>query len=302
MRVLLAGGTGFVGRPLTEALLARGDRVTVVTRDPTGARRRGLPGVEYRGWLPDLALHDAVVNLSGEGVLEHRWTPAVRQTLVDSRLETTAQLVRALADAPASGPRVLVNASAVGYYGDRGMERLPETAARGRGFLAALCEHWEHAARQASVRSVQLRIGVVLGRGGGALASMLPVFRRGLGGPFGAGGQQMPWVHVADVCGLVLRALDDARACGPINVTAPGVVSSRAFAATLGAALRRPALFPVPKPVLRAMLGEGASVLLASQRCVPEAADRLGYTFRFPELRPALDDLLGARASGKIAR
>jgi len=293
MHVIVPGGSGFVGRHLVRALLDRGDLVTVVTRDPPRARRLGDRRANYRGWLPPFAGIDAVVNLVGEPVLGRRWTPTYKQTLRDSRLQATRRVVRALEAAPeALRPRVLVNASAVGFYGDRGNEPLPERAEPGRGFLAELCVDWEAAARQTSARSVQLRLGIVLGRGGGALASMLPIFRKGLGGPLGLGRQFMPWVHVDDVVGLVLAALDTERYAGPVNATSPGVVTNAEFTRALGRTLRRPALLPAPSPALRLLLGEGADVLLASQRCVPEAAQQHGYGFRQPEIAAALAELL----------
>lgn len=293
MHVIVPGGSGFIGRHLVRALLDRGDLVTVVGRDPARARQTGDRRASFRGWLPSFDGIDAVVNLVGEPVLGKRWTPAVRQTLRESRLQGTRRVVRAIENAPvARRPRVLVSASAVGYYGDRGNELLPERAERGRGFLAELCADWEAAARETTVRCTQLRIGIVLGHGGGALASMLPLFRRGLGGPLGLGRQFMPWVHVDDVVSMILAALDDERWSGPVNATAPGVVTNAAFTRELGRAVRRPAFLVAPRPALRAALGGGADVLLASQRCVPEAAEQLGFGFRHPQIEGALADLL----------
>ena len=292
MNVLVAGGTGFVGRRLSEALVARGDVVTVVSRDPARAQARGVPGASYRGWLPPLDGYDALVNLCGEPIFGRRWNDAVRRELLDSRVQSTRRLVEALRASHAP-PRVLVNASAIGFYGSRGDELLTEESSPGGDFMARVCQAWEAEALKCPVRTVVLRIGVVLGEGGGALQTMLPFFRLGLGGPIGLGGQWFSWVHVADVVGLVLAALDDELLRGPINATAPGAVTNRAFSFALGRVLRRPAFLPVPPLALRLKFGPVASVLSSSQRCEPRAALRLGYAFRFPELERALRDALG---------
>jgi len=293
VNVLVAGGTGFVGRRLTAALLKRGDVVTVITRDPAGARTRGVPGADYRGWLPELDGYDAVVNLAGEPIFARRWNAAVKQELHDSRILGTRRIVEALRAAQ-RGPAVLVNASAVGFYGDRGEEPLPESAGPGGDFMATLCSAWEAEAARSPVRTVVLRIGIVLGEGGGALASMLPIFRLGLGGPIGLGRQWFSWVHVDDLVSLILFAIDEPSARGPINATSPGVVRNAAFTRALGRALHRPTLFPVPPLALRVKFGPVAEVLTGSQRCLPEASARLGFGFRQAEIGPALLDVLGA--------
>jgi uncharacterized protein (TIGR01777 family) len=291
LNVLVAGGTGLVGRRLCEALVARGDVVTVVTRDPARAQARGVPGASYRGWLPALDGYDGVVNLCGEPIFGRRWNAAVRQELRDSRVLTTRRLVAALREAR-DPPHVLVNASAIGFYGSRGDELLTEDSAPGTDFMAQMCQAWEAEAHACPVRTVVLRIGIVLGEGGGALAAMLPFFRLGLGGPIGLGGQWFSWVHVDDVAGLILDALDDEQRRGAINATSPGCVTNRAFSFALGRVLRRPAFFPVPPLALRLKFGPVASVLSSSQRCAPRAALRLGYEYRFPELDGALRDVL----------
>jgi len=297
LNVLVAGGSGFVGRRLAQALVARGDVVTVVTRDPARARATGVPGASYRGWLPALDAYDAVVNLAGEPIFGRRWNAAVKQDVLDSRVQSTRRIVAALRDAR-DPPHVLVNASAIGFYGSRGDELLSEESAPGSDFMARVCQAWEAEARRAEeppapVRTVVLRIGVVLGEGGGALASMLPFFRLGLGGPIGLGGQWFSWIHVDDLVGLVLEALDDEQARGVLNAVSPGAVTNRAFSFALGRVLRRPAFFPVPPLALRLKFGEVAQVLTGSQRVAPRAAQALGYAFRFPEVEGALQDALG---------
>jgi uncharacterized protein (TIGR01777 family) len=290
--VLVTGGTGFVGARVAEALAERGDSVRVVTRSPAAGPSPSQGDIEYVDWNLDLGSYDGIVHLAGEPILGARWNPVQRAVIRSSRVDSTRKLVAALAEAPAcDAPRTLVCASAIGYYGDRGDELCPETAAPGDDFLAEVCVAWEAEAaraRQHGARVVSLRIGVVLGPRGGALAKMLPPFRLGLGGPLGSGRQNMSWVHREDLVGLVLHALDHPELQGPVNATAPGVVTNAEFARALGRALHRPAVLPAPAFGLRLLLGEASLVLLASQRCVPERALASGYDFRHPELDGAL--------------
>jgi len=291
MNVLVAGGTGFVGTRLCQALVARGDVVTVVSRDPAGARVNGLPGVSYRGWLPHLDGYHAVVNLAGEPIFGKRWNAARRREIRESRLQATRTIVDAIA-AAREPPRVLVNGSAIGYYGDRGEEELPETARPGDDFMAQLCRDWEAEALRCPVRTVLLRTAVVLGEHGGALEQMLPPFRLGIGGPIGLGRQWFSWIHIDDLVGLVLWALDDAQVAGAVNGSAPGVVRNRAFSHALGRVLHRPSFLPVPTFALRLRFGAVAEVLTASQRCVPAVAQRFRHAFRFPAVEGALAAVL----------
>ncbi len=296
MNVLVTGGTGFVGHELVKRLCARDDQVTILTRTPQAARP-ARAGVTYAGWPVDVARFDAVVNLAGAGVADRRWSAAYKAEIRSSRIDTTRQLVEALARST-TRPRVLVSASAIGWYGDRGEEELTEESPPGTDFLAQLCVDWEAEARRAEalgVRVAIVRIGVVLGRAGGALKQLLPIFRLGLGGPLGSGKAWFPWVHLDDVCSLIVHALDDARARGALNAVSPGIVRNKAFSATLGRVLRRPAILPAPPIALRIVLGEIGSVLTASQRVVPGRPLDLGFPFRFPVLEPALRDLLAAR-------
>ncbi len=292
MIILVAGGSGFIGRKLVDALVARGDQVTVVTRDPTGATARGRKHVSYRGWLPDLDAYDAVINLSGANLFGRRWNEAYKAELRNSRIDTTRWIVRAITKA-ADPPKVLINGSAVGYYGDRGTEELPETATAGSDMLAVLCKDWEAEAAACPVRTVMLRTGVVLHPAGGALEQMLPPFKLGAGGPIGSGKPFFPWIHIDDEIGLILWALDNQDVRGPLNAVAPGAVTNKVFTKALGQALRRPTLFPIPPFALRLKMGEVASVLTASIRVVPRVATEHGYVFRYPEIGPALADLLG---------
>ncbi len=243
-----------------------------------------------------------MLNLAGEPVLGSRWTPRHLRALVESRVDATRELVRAM-QAAARPAGVLVSASAVGFYGDRGDELLDEESAPGEDFLARLCRDWEAAALAAAsggTRVVALRIGLVLGRGGGALARMLPLFRAGLGGPLGSGRQQQSWIHLRDLVAIILLALEDERLGGPLNATAPSPVSGRELAAALGRALRRPVWLRVPAPALRLALGEGASVLCASQRALPRRLLAHGFRFAFPELAPALAELLDGAGHSRL--
>jgi len=236
---------------------------------------------------------DGVVNLAGEPLVGKRWTAKRRAVLRSSRVDVTTALVAAM-KAASPRPRVLVSGSAVGVYGDRGDEVLTETSPSRDDFLGRLCTDWEAAAEAASsfgVRVAVIRTGVALGRGG-ALAQMLPPFTFGLGGPIGAGTQFFPWIHVRDLAALFAAALEDERYRGPINGVAPAEATSRVFATALGRALHRPAILPTPALALRALFGEAASVLLASQRVEPRAARRLGFAWEFPALDAALRDII----------
>lgn len=303
MRALISGATGFIGRRLVAAV----EQPVVVSRDAAGARR-DLPGVEAFAWdmmagppLPQaLAGVEAVFHLAGEPVAEGRWNDAKKRRIHDSRTVGTANLVRAI-EAASPRPKVLVCASAVGYYGSRGDEILDETTSPGDDFLAHVCRDWEAAAgqaRQLGVRVVNVRIGIVLGPGGGALGKMLLPFKLGLGGRLASGEQWMSWVHVDDVVGLMLHAAQHDDVAGPINAVSPAPVTNREFTRTLAGVLHRPAFFPAPAFALRLAVGEFAGVLLGSQRVMPRVAQRTGYPFWYSELAAALEAIVhGGRAT-----
>ncbi len=298
MKVVLAGGTGFIGSALIDALLKRGDKVVLLTRDPAAALHRWDAKVDARlwngrdpgPWVMTLDGADAVINLAGESVAGGRWTPERKLALIRSRVDSTRDLIAGIKTAQ-ERPLVLVNASAVGYYGTDPLGECAEDAPRGSDFLAALCGQWERDARDAEkleVRVVMTRFGVVLGKDGGALAKMLPPFKLGLGGPLGSGRQPFPWVHIDDVVGAILFAVDDARLAGPVNVVAPDAKTNAEFTKALGRALHRPAFLPAPGFALRLALGEMASMLLGGQRAVPKKLLERGYKFRHPSLDEAL--------------
>ena len=297
MKIVVAGGTGFIGSHFVAAMLRDGHGITILTRG--GAKAAGFAdgGVDVRlwddaRWSEALEGADAVVNLAGEGVADGRWTPSRKERIRHSRVESTRRLVEAMARAKNS-PKVLVNASAVGFYGPSGDAAVDESTPAGNGFLADVCAAWEEEALKArGARVVLLRIGVVLGKGGGALPRMLLPFRLGLGGRLGPGTQWFPWVHVDDAVGLTREALTNAALHGPVNVVAPGSATNTDFTAALGSALRRPTLAAVPAFVLRLLLGEMSEMMLTGQRAVPAAAEKAGYRFKFPLLKTSLEDLL----------
>lgn len=301
MRVTVTGATGLIGRRLVGALRDRGDEVTVLSRAPD--RAAGALGVEAIGWDPAaepapaaaLAGRDAVVHLAGEPI-DQRWTPEAKRRIRASREEGTARLVAGLRAADPRPP-ALVCASAVGYYGPRGGERLDEDASAGTGFLADVCRAWERAAVAAGaldMRVVCLRTGVLLDRDGGALARMLPPFRLGLGGPIAGGGQYVSWIAPQDLVALYLAAVDDPAWQGAVNATAPEPVTNRELTRALGRCLRRPALLPVPAVALRALYGEMSMVVTTGQRAVPARAAGLGFAFRHPQVAGALQAALAS--------
>jgi uncharacterized protein (TIGR01777 family) len=298
MNVVVAGASGFVGTALARSLLERGHRVTGLgtsDRHPMQAERRfeWVRADMTRGgaWQESVRQADAVVNLAGRTIFK-RWTRRYKQRIVDSRILTT----RHIAEAMDRGGQTLVSTSAIGYYGDRGDASLDESASAGDDFLARLSVDWERealAAQNHDVRVAVMRFGVVLGRGGGALAQMLPAFRRFAGGPLGSGRQWFSWIHMADLLGIVHYLLDTDEASGVYNAVAPGTVRQKAFARCLAAVLGRPAVVPAPAPALRLIMGEVAGVLLASQKVTPRRLMAAGFDFQYPEVRSALTDLVG---------
>jgi len=274
MNVAITGASGFVGRALVQRLRASGHSITAISL-------RTQPSPEV------FAGCQALVNLAGEPIAQ-RWTAAVRERISTSRIQGTRSLVAAIRKYP---PPVLVSASAVGYYGSRGDEILTEDSPPSSDFLGQVALGWEqeaHAAEQFGVRVVIPRIGVVLGRGGGALAQMLLPFRLGVGGRLGTGEQWMSWIALDDVISLIEFAIADANLSGPVNAVAPNPVTNAVFTRELAAALHRPAIFPVPSIALKILFGEMSQILLGGQRVIPQAASRAGFQFRFADLREAL--------------
>jgi uncharacterized protein (TIGR01777 family) len=304
MRVAVTGATGTIGGAIVRALVARGDDVTALSRN--AYRAKATLGVPAETWAdpkaeqPPLAAlrgRDAVVHLLGE-VIAQRWSDAARREIRDSRVLSTRNLVDALgALDPEERPRVLVSGSGAGWYGQRGDERLDESAARpGDDFPAQLSVDWEAEALRAGelgVRVVLSRTGVVLSESGGALEKMLPFFKAGIGGPVAGGRQYVPWVHLDDVVGAILFVLDSEAASGPVNVTAPEPVTNKELSRTLGRVLRRPAIAPVPALALKILYGDMAQIVTTGQRVVPGRLTELGYAFRQPDLEAALREATG---------
>ncbi|HEV3046841.1 MAG TPA: TIGR01777 family oxidoreductase [Solirubrobacteraceae bacterium] len=307
LRVTVTGASGLIGGALVRALRERAAQVTVLARDPERSRAladlRAAGEIEAVAWQPQdepapasaLDRRDAVIHLAGEPVAQ-RWSARARRAIRESRVRGTANLVAGIAAAEAA-PRALISSSAIGYYGAHGEEPLDEDAPAGSDFLARVCAEWEAAAmraREHGVRVVAVRTGVVLDRGGGALAKMLPAFRLGLGGPVAGGRQYVSWIHTSDVVGMMLAALEDERWGGPVNATAPDPVTNRDFSKALGRVLSRPALAPVPGLALRALYGSMAEIVTGGARVLPAKALVLGYEFAHPQLEPALRAALAA--------
>jgi uncharacterized protein len=312
MRVTVTGATGLIGRRVVASLRARGDEVTVLSRDPESARKRfehptqppasadaspsTLQAVRWdplREPAPSAALEgrNAVVHLAGENVAQ-RWTASAKRAIRDSRVTGTRHLAQGIARlGSAERPRALVSASAIGYYGAHGDEPIDEEAPAGADFLAQTCAAWEAEARAVErdgVRVVRVRTGVVLDRNGGALGKMLTPFKLGVGGPVAGGRQYISWIHTDDLVGIVLAALDGEQWEGPVNATAPEPQRNRDYSKALGRALHRPSLLPVPGAALRLLYGEMAEIVTTGARVLPARALVLGYEFRHPQLDSAL--------------
>ena len=296
MKITLTGATGLIGRRLLTDLQRAGHSLTVLSRRPAdlGAGITSVVWDPMQTPAPEAGLQnaDAIVHLAGEPVAQ-RWTPEVKRRIRESRVTGTRNLVQGIAKL-AKRPGVLISSSAIGYYGARGDEVLRESSPAAATFLAEVCTAWEaeaDAAASLGLRVVHIRTGIVLAQQGGALKSMLPPFRLGVGGPLGDGQQWMSWIHLADLAAMFEFAL--ARPVkGPFNGVAPNPVRNLDFTRTLAQTLHRPAFLPVPRFMLQLLFGEMAAILFDSQRVLPAAAEAAGFRFRFPELRSALADIL----------
>ncbi len=300
-KVLVTGGTGFIGSRVCTALHQQGDTVHVLSRNPDRAQTRLKSARAFYGWnpetekLPSEATKEiaSVVHLAGE-TIAGKWNDEKKRRIRDSRILSTRNLVESLA-AVNTKPDVLVCASAIGYYGDSGDEHFTEVSPPGNDFLAKVCQEWEAEAQKATdlgIRVVTVRIGLVLGLGGGLLAQMLTPFKMGVGGILGSGRQWMSWIHIDDVIGIILHALENNEIRGPLNATAPTPVRNAEFTKTLGTVLRRPTLLPTPIFALKLMMGEFADFIVLSQNVLPEKTEVSGYEFRHRTLDSALKDLL----------
>ena len=299
MRIVVAGGSGFLGGALTAALRKADHDVTVLTRRPHREGQVRWDPAENGGgpWMEAVHGADAVVNLAGESISGQRWTPSRKRALRESRVTATDALARAVAVAPR--PPVFLSASGIGYYGTSDEGQLTEASPPGRDFLANLCQEWEASAMSAAhvARVVLLRTGVVLGRDGGALTELVRPFRFFAGGPIGSGHQVVSWIHIDDWVAMVMWALGETAVTGGLNLTAPRPATNAVLAREIGRAMHRPALLRAPALAVRLAVGEMAdAAVLRGQYVVPAKALALGYPFRFPELHAALGDLIGVRS------
>ena len=297
MNVTVTGGTGFIGSVLCKRLLADGYNVTVLTRDRRRAQQQfkaPIRLIESLQELNDESTPETIINLAGLSLGSGRWTKELKQTFISSRVSVTRQLIDYIAHVR-SPPRLLISGSAVGYYGARGDEVLTEDSSPGQEYQADLCKTWETEALKAAnhgVRVCLLRSGVVLGKDGGALSSLLPQFKLGLGGHVGSGKQWMSWVHIDDLIDIVLHLMAHKSLQGPFNTTAPNPETNRDFASKLGAALDRPAFMWAPGCAMRLLVGEMAHLYVTGQKVIPKKLFESGYNFRYPELSLALAEIL----------
>ncbi|MEH2046771.1 thylakoid membrane protein ThyD [Nostoc sp.] len=305
MKVAITGATGFVGSRLIQRLHGEGHKIVVLTRNTTFAQKvfpsEALPNVEIVAYTPNasgswqsaIANCDGVVNLAGEPIGEGRWTPERKQQILNSRKLGTQKIVEAIANAN-SKPSVLINASAIGYYGTSQTATFDETSLSGNDFLAQVCQAWEAEARKvkdAGVRLVILRFGIVLGNGG-ALGKMIPPFKLFAGGPIGSGRQWFSWIHVDDLVNLILQALTKPEIEGVYNATAPNPVRMADLSQTLGQVMNRPSWLPVPAFAIEALLGDGAIVVLEGQQVIPKRTVQTGFEYKYPNLQSALTQIL----------
>jgi hypothetical protein len=303
MRVLMSGGSGFIGSRLARRLMEEQHSVTVLTRSPRKKVENSTGIVFLEGdprqrgpWQQSVKNNDIIINLAGASIF-HKWTAAYKKEICESRILTTQNIVEAMEADPSHTP-ILINASAVGYYGFRGDEELAEDSNSGKDFLASVVSRWEEEALKAELkggRVIIARFGIVLGEKGGALGQMVPLFKAFLGGPIGSGKQWFSWIHREDIASAILFLINHPEASGHFNVCAPVPVRNRELAKALGTALHRPSLVRAPAFMIRLVLGEFGSVILKGQRVVPRKLMKLGFRFRYPEIQAALAELLFRR-------
>ncbi len=303
MRYFILGGSGFIGRHLAAHLMTCGHEVTVLMRSMNNPVSPALQGVHLvQGdplapgpWQECLRDVDVVVNMVGNPIVQ-RWTLGLKQLIRDTRMLSTKMVVQSLEH---TGPKIVVCANAIGYYGDTGNEVIDDHAPAGRDFLAAICRAWQQEAekiQEAGHRVIIGRFAPVIGHGGGLLAPMLPVFKAGLGGVLGSGRQWMSWIHIHDLCRALVFSVEHSLK-GPLNMTSPQPVTNKQYTEVLGKALHRPALMRVPRFVLAMLYGQASEVILNSQRCIPRRLEQADFHFRFQDIRIALEDICGLRGA-----
>ncbi|MEX1135700.1 MAG: TIGR01777 family oxidoreductase [Balneolales bacterium] len=301
MNIVLTGGTGFIGTHLTNMLEQRGHNLIILTRNPQKYKDRINPKRSYRSieddMLSSVAESDAIINLAGENMIFRRWTKKTKEKLMDSRVETTARLVRAIEKAK-NKPSVMISASAAGYYGSRSDDMLNENEPPGDDFAAEICVRWEEESQKAEkygVRVVNPRFGVILERDGGALKTMLPFFNLFMGASVGSGKQYFPWIHMRDLGDSIIFALYEEKLKGVYNASSPNPVTLDEFTKTLGKVMNRPVLFRIPGFALKLIFGEGSMTILASLRLIPEVLQNHGFQYEYPRLEEALRSILKTR-------
>jgi len=297
-KVLITGGTGFIGKYLTQRLLKEGHYVTIITRSPEKYAEKQAKNRSFIGWDDDLvsamSQHDTVINLVGENLFGQRWTDEVKKRIYSSRIDSTKKLVAAMKESE-NKPEIFISASAVGIYGDSGSKVLDESAPAGSDFLAKVCEDWENESKKADelgVRVANPRIGIVLEENGGMVEKMILPFKLGVGGPIGSGEQYVPWVHMTDLCNALLFPMKNASVNGPYNACSPEPETMNILAKKMGKVLNRPSLFRVPEFVLNIALGEAAKPVISSLRVQPKVLQTSGFEFMFEDLEEALADIL----------
>jgi len=301
MKILVTGGTGFVGHSLVRKLIEANHKVVLLTRNPESTKSKTSEPAEVYGWEPETTTPpkeayngiDAIVHLAGESIAAGRWTAKQKKKILDSRVLSTRNLLKGVVESGAK-PKVIVSASAIGIYGDRGNQSLSETSAQGIGFLADVCRAWEKESQYPgleSIRKVNLRIGIVLEKGGGALQKLLPIFKLGGGGPVGNGKQWMSWIHREDLVEMILYSLTHENVSGAVNAVAPSPSTNAEFSKALGKALHRPAFMPAPAIALKIAMGEMSELVLASQKVEAKKITDAGFVFKFPQIQEALNDI-----------
>ncbi len=309
MKIIIAGGTGFIGKHLAKYLLGQGHSLIVLSRNPQSQhyppnesyRELFWDGHEPEPWSTGCAGADVVINLSGASIADRRWSPKRKQELIDSRVDTTKALLQAITRWK-NTPQTFITASGIGFYGDTGSKNVDEQTPAGTGFLGDLSQKWEQAAQEGEslgMRVVQIRFGMVLGLNGGALPKMKLPFQWFVGGPILPGTQYVSWIHIEDLVKMIHWCMNETSLHGPINGVSPSPVTMKEFCAVLGRTMNRPSLFPVPGFVLKVALGELSDMLTTGQRVIPQRAIESGFTFSYPELSQALDNVFHARSIGK---
>jgi uncharacterized protein (TIGR01777 family) len=295
MNILIAGGTGLIGRKLTEQLITKENNIVILSRKERSNSGDALKFLKWDGKeIPQTDIDfDVLINLAGEGVRDKPWTLARKKQIIESRTAATFAFVDYI-NAAKKKPKIFLNASAVGFYGNRGGNILTEESEHGEGFLADVCKQWEKAASFSSIRTVLLRTGIVLANEGGAFKEIMRSYGFGFGAWFGSGSQGFPWIHIADEIGLILFAMENKNVSGALNLSAPELLSNKAFIKKLGSVSGKRIAFPAPSFALELALGERAQVLLDSQFVKPEKALTLGYPFKFPDAEGAIIDLLSS--------